>query len=79
MQPDLLAKRIRNILFKQKEKLENYLVLLDKEEDDILKKDPDKLILHIELEKNIIEEIGELKKILDPSGKCLQRHALQKR
>lgn len=51
---------------KQKKRLEEYLSVLEKEEDDILKEDPDKLIAHINLERNIINELTSFRKILDP-------------
>jgi len=66
LQPDLLAKKIRENLILQKNKLEDYLKVLDKEDSDIIEKDPDKLLEHINLEKNIIEELFSFKKILEP-------------
>jgi hypothetical protein len=66
LQPDQLAKRIRKTLLNQKSKLEEYLTVLDKESDDIINKDPEKLLDHIALERNIIDELSELKKILTP-------------
>ena len=61
-----MAKKIRSCLLAQKEKLEEYMIILDKEEEDLIVKDPDKLISHIELEKNIISELESLKKIVSP-------------
>ncbi|MCK4799174.1 MAG: hypothetical protein KAT05_17510 [Spirochaetes bacterium] len=66
MQPDKIAKKIRKNLLNQKTKLEGYLDLLEKEEEDILLEDPDKLIAHIDFENQIINELSSFKKILEP-------------
>lgn len=66
MQPKDIAKSIRKNLLSQKEKLEEYLMLLEKEDKDLIEEDPDKLIAHINLEKNIIDELSSFKKILTP-------------
>lgn len=66
MQPELLAKRIRSNLLEQKEKLEDYLKILDAEKEDILQKDADKLLNHISIEKEVINELSQLKVILEP-------------
>jgi hypothetical protein len=69
LQPDLLAKRIRNNLVSQKNKLEEYLKVLENEKDDINSNNADKLIEHINLEKNIIDDLNDFKKILEPLEK----------
>ena len=66
MLPDQIAKKIRKTLLDQKGRLEDYLYLLEKEEEDIINKDPDKLIAHINLEKNILTELTLLKKVINP-------------
>lgn len=66
MQPDQIAKKIRKTLFEQKAKLEDYVILLEKEAEDIVNKDPDKLIAHINLEKNILTDLSMLKKVINP-------------
>ncbi|MBN2545458.1 MAG: hypothetical protein JXB50_06660 [Spirochaetes bacterium] len=66
MQHNILATRIRNNLLEQRKRLEDYLLVLDKEHEDISIQDPDKLIEHINLEKNIINELVSFKKILGP-------------
>ena len=66
MQPDQIAKKIRKTLLDQKGRLEDYLYLLEKEEEDIINKDPEKLIAHIDLEKNILNELSLLKKVINP-------------
>ena len=66
MQPKKIAKIIRENLTSQRERLKEYLSVLDHEKEDIIKEDPDKLIAHIKLEHNIIDELSSFKKILDP-------------
>lgn len=66
MQPEQIAKKIRTILLDQKSRLEEYLGVLEHEQDDLLKQDPDKLIEHIGIEKNIVSELSSLNKILEP-------------
>lgn len=78
MQPDILAKRIRENLLSQKNKLENYLKILDKEEGDIIENDPDKLIEHINIEKNIIDELFNFKKIVEPLEKMYDNSPYKK-
>jgi len=69
LQPDLLVKKIRENLLSQKKKLEKYLEILEKEENDINNKDADKLLEHIKIEQNIVEELNSFKKILEPLEK----------
>lgn len=78
LQPDILAKRIRENLLSQKNKLENYLKILDKEEGDIIENDPDKLIEHINIEKNIIDELFNFKKIVEPLEKMYDNSPYKK-
>lgn len=66
MQHNNIALKIRNNLINQKKRLEEYLAILEKEEEDIIKQDADKLIEHIQLENNIVEEIVSFRKILEP-------------
>jgi hypothetical protein len=68
LQPKQIAKTIRKNLLNQKKKLEDYLVILDKEssENHMTYNDADKLISHIELENNIIKDLENFKKIITP-------------
>lgn len=66
MQPEIIAKKIRENLLDQKTKLEKYLSVLDSENNDIKMQDPDRLMSHINIEKDIITELSQLKVILEP-------------
>ncbi len=78
MQPKIIAKRIRNNLINQKKKLEDYLILLEKQNEDILKDDPDELIAYINIENNIINNLTSFKKILTPVELMYHKSPLKK-
>ncbi|MBQ1998220.1 MAG: hypothetical protein II258_01495 [Spirochaetales bacterium] len=69
LQPEILAKRIRANLVEQKEKLEDYLKLLDQQEIDINTRNADKLLSHAKVEKDVVKELSQLKIILEPLEK----------
>jgi hypothetical protein len=69
LQPEILAKRIRANLVEQKEKLEDYLKLLNQQEIDINTRNADKLLSHAKVEKDVVKELSQLKIILEPLEK----------
>lgn len=69
MQHDQLAKQIRQNLLNQKERLLEYLSILEKQDNGDLKKDADALIRFIDSEKKIVTELNQFKKILEPLEK----------
>lgn len=78
LQPEILAKRIRANLVEQKEKLEDYLKLLDQQEIDINTKNADNLLSHARVEKDVVKELSQLKIILEPLEKMYRNSAYQK-
>ncbi|MCG8572136.1 MAG: hypothetical protein MJB14_18545, partial [Spirochaetes bacterium] len=66
MQPDELARKIRDNLLAQRNRLADYLEILENEDSDIREENPDKLLNHIKIETKIIEELQQFKKILVP-------------
>ncbi|MEE1289905.1 MAG: hypothetical protein UHW86_02610 [Spirochaetota bacterium] len=78
LQPEILAKRIRANLVEQKEKLEDYLKLLDQQEIDINTRNGDKLLSHARVEKDVVKELSQLKIILEPLEKMYRSAAYQK-
>lgn len=78
MQPEKIAKKIRENLLEQKRRLENYLTILEHENTDIKSKDADSLSLHIGIEKEIITELSQLKVILEPLEVMYQSSPLKK-
>ncbi len=75
MQHDILAKKIRENLVAQKQRLTNYLNILEHESNDIAEKDADKLQAHVKLESNIVSELNAFKKVLDPLEVMYQQTA----
>lgn len=78
LQPEILAKRIRANLVEQKEKLEDYLKLLDQQEIDINTRNADKLLSHAKVEKDVVKELSQLKIILEPLEKMYRTSEYQK-
>ena len=75
MQHDILAKKIRENLVAQKQRLTNYLNVLEHESNDIAEKDADKLQAHVKLESNIVSELNAFNKVLDPLEMMYQQTA----
>ena len=75
MQHDILAKKIRENLVAQKQRLTNYLNILEHESNDIAEKDADKLQAHVKLESNIVSDLNAFKKVLDPLEVMYQQTA----
>ncbi len=61
-----LLKSLKGHLIAQRDKFEQYLDLLDRQEESIQSGDMERLQAHIELEKGIIEEIYAFQKVIDP-------------
>ena len=78
LQPEILAKRIRANLVEQKEKLEDYLKLLDQQEIDINTRNADRLLSHAKVEKDVVKELSQLKIILEPLEKMYRNSAYKK-
>ena len=78
LQPEILAKRIRANLVEQKEKLEDYLKLLNQQEIDINTRNADKLLSHAKVEKDVVKELSQLKIILEPLEKMYRNSAYKK-
>ncbi|HUX21996.1 MAG TPA: flagellar biosynthesis protein FlgN [Spirochaetia bacterium] len=61
-----ILKRLKEHLLSQRDKFENYLNLLDKEEESIRSGNLEALRVQVELEKGIVEEIYAFQKVIDP-------------
>ena len=62
----LILRRLRSYLFAQRRKFHSYLELLEREEEDILSNDTEKLQAHAEIEAVIVSEIFTFQKVIDP-------------
>ena len=61
-----ILKRLRMMLIAQREKFNNYLNLLVKEEEAILNEDTEKIEVHIQVEHSILKEISSFGKVIKP-------------
>jgi hypothetical protein len=61
-----ILKRFRELLLRQREKFQNYLVLLDKEKLDIERGDADSIQAHVDIERDIVMDITTLQKVINP-------------
>ncbi|HON13979.1 MAG TPA: flagellar export chaperone FlgN [Treponema sp.] len=61
-----ILKRFRELLLEQRNRFQEYLVVLDKQRDVIEKGDTDALLSHVELEEKIVSDIFAIQKVIDP-------------
>lgn len=61
-----IVKRLREMLLRQRGRFQSYLAILEQQERDIEAGDAEKLLLHVELEQEVIAEIFTLKKVITP-------------
>ncbi|AEJ18615.1 flagellar export chaperone FlgN [Gracilinema caldarium] len=61
-----VMKRFRELLLEQRNRFQEYLVVLDKQKDVIEKGDTDALLSHVELEEKIVSDIFAIQKVIDP-------------
>ena len=61
-----ILKRLKEHLLRQRAKFENYLLVLDKEEESIRSGNLEALKAQVELEKGIVEEIYAFQRVIDP-------------
>jgi hypothetical protein len=61
-----IVKRLREMLLRQRERFRSYLAILEAQERDIVVGDAEKLLVHVELEQEVIAEIFTLRKVISP-------------
>ncbi|MCA1950670.1 MAG: flagellar export chaperone FlgN [Treponema sp.] len=61
-----VLKRFRELLVEQRNRFQEYLVVLDKQKEVIEKGDTDALLSHVELEEKIVSDIFAIQKVIDP-------------
>jgi len=61
-----VLRRLREVLLRQRAKFQDYLDLLEREGDAIACGDVERLQIHLEVEKGVIAEIQNLRKIVEP-------------
>ncbi len=61
-----ILKRLKELLAQQRNKFQEYLLVLEKQEFSINEGDTDKLTVHTQLEENILNNIKSLQKVITP-------------
>jgi hypothetical protein len=61
-----VVKRLREMLLRQRDRFRSYLAILEQQERDIEGGDAEKLLVHVELEQEVIAEIFALRKVITP-------------
>ena len=61
-----VVKRFRELLQSQRDRFQEYLTVLDKQQDVIERGDTEALLAHVELEEHIVRDIFNLQKVIDP-------------
>ena len=61
-----LLKRFKELLEKQRQKFREYLNVLEKQETVIQNQDTEALLVHTEIEQQIVANISNLQKVIEP-------------
>lgn len=61
-----ILKRFRTLLEKQREKFQEYLKVLEKQQTSIEDEDPSAIFSHAEIEKQVVASISNLQKVIVP-------------
>jgi hypothetical protein len=64
-----IIKRFKALLVEQRGKFQEYLTVLEKQQDSITAENPDKLLAHTELEQQIVRNLSSLQKVIVPMKK----------
>ena len=64
-----LLRKFRSVLEQQRNKFQEYLTVLEKQQDSITKENPENLIAHTELEQQVVKNIANLQKVIIPMSK----------
>lgn len=64
-----LLKRFRTLLEQQRSKFQEYLTVLEKQQDSITAENPESLLAHTELEQQVVKNIANLQKVIVPMSR----------
>ena len=65
-QQTTVLERLRELLVQQCERLQNYLIILDNQQNSIESAQTDDLLAYVDLEEQIITDIFSIQKVIDP-------------
>ncbi len=72
-----LLKKFKNLLEQQKSKFQEYLTVLEKQQDSIASENPEALLAHTELEQQVVKNIANLQKVIVPMNKLYKANNAQ--
>lgn len=64
-----LLRRFRSLLEQQRGKFQEYLNVLEKQQDSITSENPENLLAHTELEQQVVKNLANLQKVIVPMAK----------
>lgn len=64
-----LLRRFRSLLEQQRGKFQEYLNVLEKQQDSISNENPEALLAHTELEQQVVKNLASLQKVIVPMSK----------
>ena len=64
-----LLRRFRSLLEQQRGKFQEYLNVLEKQQDSITSENPENLLAHTELEQQVVKNLASLQKVIVPMTK----------
>lgn len=64
-----LLKKFRSLLEQQRGKFQEYLNVLEKQQDSITDENPEALLAHTELEQQVVKNLANLQKVIVPMTK----------
>lgn len=64
-----ILRKFRSLLEQQRSKFQEYLTVLEKQQNSIANEDPEALIAHTELEQQVVRNIANLQKVIVPMTK----------
>lgn len=64
-----ILKRFRTLLEQQRGKFQEYLTVLEKQQDSITTQDPEAIMAHTRLEEQVVNNIANLQKVIVPMTK----------
>ncbi len=70
-----VLKRFKTLLIEQRKKFQEYLKVLELQENKIEQEDTESLLEHTQLEAEIVESIGSLQKVIIPMQKLYNSNA----
>lgn len=72
-----LLRKFRSLLEQQRNKFQEYLTVLEKQQDSIAAENPESLLAHTELEQQVVKNLANLQKVIVPMSRLYKATAKQ--